>query len=50
MIRGCETIKVKYMDKWKGERKKEKKKKIYDIEFQYVRWMIHLIKGNVIKH
>lgn len=37
------------MDKWKGERKK-KKRKIYDIEFQYVRSMIHLIKENVIKH
>lgn len=45
----CETIKVKYVDKWKGERKREKKN-INDIEFQYVRSMIHLIKGNVIKH
>ena len=44
LIMSCETITVKYVAKWKGERKK-KKKKINDIEFQYVRSIIHFIKG-----
>ena len=33
----------------RGGREREKKN-INDIEFQYVRSMSHLIKGNVIKH
>jgi hypothetical protein len=35
---------------WIGGGREREKKNINDIQFQYVRSMSHLIKGNVIKH
>ena len=48
LIISCKAITIKMQIN--GRMREREKKNIYDIEFQYVRSMSHLIKDSVIKH